>query len=79
MITYKEAYELFKRKFPNTKADTIFDFVDCFCISDAVNGDMVDADYSIDKQTGEIKELSFFEFTEKVKSMGESEIASYTV
>ena len=79
MITYKEAYEIFKKKFPNTKATEVFDFGDCFCISDAVSGDMVDADYSIDKHTGKIEELSFFEFTEKIKAVGEAEIKSYIV
>lgn len=66
-LTYMEAYEKFKSKFPETKCDSISDFGDFYLCSNAASGDMVDDDYKIDPITGEIKSIDFLELTEEIK------------
>lgn len=62
MLSPKEAYSLCKKKFPETERTDIADFREFYTFTPAIKGDMVDEDYKVDKETGEIKLFEFDEY-----------------
>lgn len=62
MITPNEAYNIFKK---NAKekivTNVVVDWGDIYTISNTMQGDFATNDYSINKTTGEIKELDFLD------------------
>lgn len=77
MISVKDAVRLFMKKFPNTNADTIFDYGKCYYVDNCVKDDFVDDGYTIDKKTGSISSIDFFEWTDLLKSVGDNDIPEY--
>lgn len=79
MITPNDAYSIFKK---NVKekivTNVIVDWGDIYTISNAISGDFVSNDYSIDKTTGEIKSLNFLDMTNLIKSH-EGDPVYYTI
>ena len=73
MITPKEAWLIFKKKFPDTPADSISDFGNYYLCSNGAAGDMIDDDWIIDKKTGELRELDFIEYMDLVRQLPEDE------
>ncbi len=62
MLTPKEAYDLCKKKFPDTTRTDIADFGEFYTFTPAIKGDMVDEDYKVNKETGEIEPFWFDEY-----------------
>ena len=62
MLTPQQAYQVFKKKFPDAKTKEGFDYGDFYVFSASIPGDYVWNDYKIDKQTGELKEFAQSEY-----------------
>jgi len=69
MISPNEAYNIFKK---NVKekivTNVVVDWGDIYTISNTMQGDFVTDDYSINKTTGEFKELDFLDVMNIIKS-----------
>lgn len=83
MITLKEAYLLFRKKFPDTKCDSITDWGTFYTCSNSISNDLVDDTWKIDKNTGKIteqdliqlaKDIDIFETTHDI-----SELKTYKI
>ena len=79
MLSPQEAYEAFKKKKPNTMAEKVSEFESVYLISDCRNGDLVDDDYTIDKNSGEVKAIDFVECTELIKALGDVDPPEYSI
>lgn len=79
MITPNDAYSIFKK---NVKekivTNVVVDWGDIYTISNAISGDFVSNDYSINKTTGEIKSLNFLDMANLIKSH-EGDPVYYTI
>lgn len=62
MITQKEAYSIFRKKFPDAGYISGYDYVDFYVLSPTHTGDFVWEDYKIDKVSGIIEEFSELEY-----------------
>jgi len=79
MISLEEAIEIFFKAFPDSKADTIFDYGDCYYIENAVRGDFVDGGYIIDKTTGKLSSIDFLEWTNMIRQHSEDDLPEYKI
>lgn len=79
MLTPKEAYALFCKKYPKTQSHTIIDVGKYYSISRAPEGSFVDDTHYINKQTGEIKEMDFDSEMEYMSTVDKSIIKEYKV
>ena len=75
MITPKEAYDLFKKEFPRTEAETITDDYGSgyYIISNCIEGDMVDDSYAIDKNTGRIHQITLLNADDYISDYDEDD------
>lgn len=62
MITQKEAYSIFRKKFPEAKYISGYDYGDFYVFSPTHPGDFVWEDYKMDKVSGKIEKFSELEY-----------------
>ena len=76
MLTPKEAYLKFLEFKKDSPAESIGEWYDgkSYIISNAKDGDYVDDDYLIDKNTGKIRELGFDEYIKTIQKLPEEEL-----
>ena len=71
MLTPKDAYDAFVKKFPETKRTKISDWGGFYTCSPAPLDDMTDEFYQIDKETGKITFWDYAEYAEYVRKLPE--------
>ena len=74
MLTAKQAYEIFKKRFPNAETETIFDWGDFITCSQYADGGVHDDEWKIDRKTGELVEMDFLEHIEELKKHDEEQL-----
>ena len=79
MITPEEAYNIIKQRYPDNALKTVTEFETCYSVPYAiVENDMVDTDYKVDKETGEVSMLWFDEYIELMKPYHDELPKTYT-
>lgn len=79
MLSILEAYELFKKKFPEAKGETIHDWGEYYTCNMYIDGDTADDEYTIDKKTGDIKKRDFLEYMDAVSKVSLDDIKAYKI
>ena len=69
MMSPKEAYDIFLKRFPDARTDHIADWGEFYACSACASNDMVDDYWKIDKATGEITFWDYAEYAEYVRRM----------
>ena len=77
MVTPREAFDLFKKKFPKARTESVCDCGNFYTVGMSIDGDTSSDVYTIDKKTGTIKEIDFLEQMEIAKSEGEAKIYKF--
>lgn len=69
MLSPKQAYELFLKKFPESKAESICEWEDFYSCSPEPPWGMSDEYYKIDKKTGNITDWEWYDYREFVTGL----------
>lgn len=83
MLTLKEAYQIFVKRFPDTKCESITDWGSFYTCSNSVDNDIVEDTWKIDKNTGEITEQDLLQLSKDIdfyeKTHDISELKTYKI
>ena len=79
MLSPIDAYNVFMKKFPDTLTETIFDWGDFYTCGRCHDGDMVDDEWKIDKETGKITEIDLLDHIHELKLHNDEDVTEHHV
>lgn len=74
MLTAEEAYVKFKDACDDEiLTQDISEYPSCYILNNAYRGDLVDAWWRIDKESGKVEKVTLLEYMDAVKELGEDD------